>query len=89
MHDAIHPRSGGLRSCGFGSVPELRGFVQLPLYYLIAGQIFKIEWIAQGLEDSLVLHNPSSILVIVEDWISIARVRSRMRSNRWSIIRAA
>ena len=51
MHDAIHPRSGGLRSCSFGSVPELRGFVQLPLYYLIAGQIFKIEWIAQGLED--------------------------------------
>ena len=39
--------------------------------------------------DSLELHSPSSILVIVEDWISIARVRSRMRSNRWRIIRAA
>ena len=38
MHDAIHPRSGGLRSCSFGSVPELRGFVQLPLDYLIAGR---------------------------------------------------
>ena len=35
--------------------------------------------------DSLELHSPSSILVIVEDWISIAMVRSRMRSNRRSL----